>query len=77
MMTLDEVRAETLRSGRPAVLVKEDGDEYVAEWGGQEARSGNPFGLDSRLGDLGAPMPRNLFLVSAEDYEKGATDDQS
>lgn len=74
MMTLDEVRAETLRSGRPAVLVKEDGDEYVAQWEGREVRWGNPFGLDSLLTDMGAPMGRNLFLVSAEDYKKGESD---
>lgn len=70
MMTLAEVHAETERSGRPAFLVYEDGNEYVATWGGTEVRAGNPFGLDSRLTDIGAPQPRNLFLVSAIDYEQ-------
>lgn len=69
-MTLEEVRFETERSGRPAILVKEDGDEYVAQWSGNEVRAGNPFGLDSRLTSIGAPQPRNLFLVSDEDYDE-------
>lgn len=70
-MTLDEVKEDTERSGRPAVLVKEVGEEYVAEWDGAEVRACNPFGLDSRLTYLCAPQPRNLYLVSAEDYERG------
>lgn len=73
MMTLEEVRAETERSGRPAVLVKEDSGEYVARWDGRDVRAGNPFALDSRLDGIGAPVPRNLFLVSATDYETEVT----
>jgi len=49
--------------GRTRVDVWEDGEEYVSSWEGKEVRAGNPFGLDSKLSDIGAPLPRNLFLV--------------
>jgi hypothetical protein len=49
--------------------VREDGDEFVTEWDGQEFRSGNPFGLDSKLSEAGAPFPRDLHLVPWEVVE--------
>lgn len=74
-MTLDDVRQEMVKSDprRVAVLVYEDTntDEYVSAWDDQEVRSDNPFGLDSKLTYVGAPHPRNLFLVSRDDYETG------
>lgn len=74
MMTLDEV-IQVMQSpeyaNRVAVLVKQEGDDYVAQWDGREVRAGNPFGLDGKLNYTGAPSPRNLCLVSAEDYEHG------
>ena len=71
MMTLAEVdstMADPENKNRAAILAYESGDEYVAEWGGTEVRAGNPFGLDSRLTSIGAPIPHNLFLVSRDDY---------
>lgn len=65
-MTLDEVDAVMAQpeyADRVAVHVREDGDEYVAEWEGVEYRAGNPFGLDSALTLAGVPAPRNLFLI--------------
>ena len=45
----------------------EDEPEYVAEWEGVTVRAQNPFGLDSRMGNAGFPVPRNLYLISEED----------
>jgi hypothetical protein len=52
---------------RTRVNVTEDGDEYVAVWDGREVRAGNPFGLDSRLDDIGAPRPRDLYLIGVDE----------
>lgn len=53
---------------RTDIYCWEDGDEYVAEWNGTEVRSGNPFGLDSKLEtEAFAPRPRNLHLVGSRD----------
>ena len=48
---------------RTRIDVRQDGEEYVANWNGMEVRAGNPFGLDSRLSDVGAPVPRDLYLI--------------
>ena len=48
---------------RTRIDVRMDGDEYVAEWKGREVRCFNPFGLDSRLDSIGAPVPRDLYLI--------------
>jgi len=48
---------------RIAIRVYEDNDEFVASWDDIEVRAGNPFGLDSKLTDIGCPQPRNLFLM--------------
>ena len=48
---------------RTRIDVRMDGDEYVAEWKGREVRSISPFGLYIRLGDIGAPVPRDLYLI--------------
>lgn len=52
---------------RTRIDVTQDGDEYVASWGGREVRAGNPFGLDSRLDGIGAPRPRDLYLVDGDE----------
>ena len=51
---------------RTSIDVRQEGDEYIAEWGGVEVRAGNPFGLDSRLDAIGAPTPRDLHLVEID-----------
>lgn len=48
---------------RTRIDVRMDGDEYVAEWKGREVRSTSAFALDSRLSDIGAPVPRDLYLI--------------
>ena len=48
---------------RTRIDVRQDGEQYVAEWNGVEVRAGNPFGLDSQLTDIGAPAPRDLYLT--------------
>ena len=53
-------------TARTRIDVTQDGDEYVAEWDGKEVRSGNPFGLDSKLTCIGAPQPRDLYLIEPE-----------
>ena len=55
---------------RTRIDVTQDGDEYVAVWDGQEVRAGNPFGLDSRLDSIGAPVPRDLHLIDSEGTEQ-------
>jgi hypothetical protein len=70
-MTIAEVaatRAQPDQVGRAAVFVFKDGDEFVTEWEGVELRASNPFGLDSCLASVGAPVPRSLYLVSRDDY---------
>lgn len=65
-MTLADIDAEQAKPenrNRPAILVYENGNEFVAEWEGVEVRAGNPFGLDSKLSAIGAPRPRNLYLT--------------
>lgn len=59
----EEVMAQPEYANRTAIYAYEDGDDYVAEWDGHEVRAGNPFGLDSRLSEIGAPAPRNLFFI--------------
>jgi hypothetical protein len=51
---------------RTRIDVRQEGDVFVAEWDGREVRAGNPFGLDSRLGDIGAPVPRDLHLIEID-----------
>jgi hypothetical protein len=63
---VERSQAKPENAHRVAILVREDGDEFVAEWDGREVRAGNPFGLDSRLTDIGAPQPRNLYLLAGE-----------
>jgi hypothetical protein len=50
-------------------VVREDSGEYVAEWDGREFRASNPFGLDSKLSEAGAPFPRDLYLIEGVDDE--------
>ena len=51
---------------RTRIDVRQEGDEYIAEWDGTAVRAGNPFGLDSRLDAIGAPTPRDLHLVEID-----------
>jgi hypothetical protein len=51
---------------RTRIDVRQEGEEYVAEWEGREVRAGNPFGLDSRLDGIGAPIPRDLHLIEID-----------
>jgi hypothetical protein len=53
-------------SERTKITVKDFYGEYVAEWDGREVRCRNPFGLDSRLSDIGAPNPRDLCLIEID-----------
>ena len=39
---------------------------YSAFWNGREVRANNPFGLDGKLDGIGAPFPRDLYLVDDE-----------
>lgn len=67
-MTMAEVRAQMEKAPeRTPILVRVDGDEFVATYGDQEFRAGNPFGLDSKLTESGVPAPRDLYLVDAEE----------
>lgn len=58
---------EYINSGRVAVYVYQDGDDYVVTVRGEEIRASNPFGLDSQLDRFFGK--RNLFLVSKEEAE--------
>lgn len=59
-----------MNNERTIIIVRNEGTtwspDYVAEWGGEEVRARTPFGLDSRLDTIGAPMPRDLVLEPAE-----------
>lgn len=59
----EKIMAQPEYARHAAIYVHEDGEDYVAEWDGKEVRADNPFGLDSRLDGIGAPNPRNLFLI--------------
>lgn len=48
---------------RTRIDVRQDGDEYVAVWDGVEVRATGAFMLDNRLDDIGAPRPRDLYLI--------------
>ena len=68
-MTRDEINAGMKRPGqidRAHIIVREDGEDFVAEWEGEEVRAGNPFGLDSKLTVAGVPQPRSLWLLTEE-----------
>ena len=68
-MTRDEINAGMKRPGqigRTHIIVREDGEDFVAEWEGEEVRAGNPFGLDSKLTVAGVPQPRSLWLLTEE-----------
>ena len=70
--TMAEVEAEKLKpenARRTIIVVREEGDEFVAEWDGVECRADNPFGLDSELMYAGAPSPRSLYLLTKEATE--------
>ena len=56
---------------RTRIDVRQEGDVFVAEWDGKEVRAGNPFGLDSRLSDIGAPIPRDLHLIEIDGVPNG------
>lgn len=63
-MTLDEALAHAATvPERTPILVRQEGDELVARYGDRDYRSGNPFGLDSKLSDGGVPAPRNLYFI--------------
>lgn len=51
---------------RTKIIVRNEGTcwrpEFVAEWDGQEVRATNPFLLDSRLEEAGAPKARDHYL---------------
>ena len=49
--------------GRTRIDVRMDGDEMVAEWDGCEVRATGAFMLDNRLQAIGAPVPRDLYLI--------------
>ena len=69
-MTLAEIRASiATRPGHTPILVREEGDSYVAEWEGERFEWSNPFGLDSLLEDAGAPCPRDLYLVQEDEAQ--------
>lgn len=40
---------------------------YVVEFEGQRIEATNPFLLDSRLSDAGAPPSRDLYLIGEDD----------
>jgi hypothetical protein len=61
---------------RTRIDVTLQGGEYVAEWGGHEVRAGNPFGLDSKLADIGAPVPRDLYLVDSPEGQTQQGDER-
>lgn len=63
---LEEIMAQPEYENRIAVRVYQDGDDFVATYDGTEVRAGNPFGLDSKLDNIGCPAPRNLFLMEDE-----------
>ena len=68
-MTRDEINARMKRPDqidRTHIIVREDGEDFVAEWEGEEVRAGNPFGLDSKLTVAGVPQPRSLWLLTEE-----------
>ena len=68
-MTRDEIDAVMVRPDqidRTHIIVREDGEDFVAEWEGEEVRAGNPFGLDSALSRIGVPQPRSLWLLTEE-----------
>ena len=53
--------------GRYAIFVYRNADGgYRAEWDGKQVNGKNPFQLDSRLDQIGAPTRRNLFLIREE-----------
>lgn len=67
-MTMREARAQMAqRPDRTPVLVHEDGAQFVATYGNEEFRAGNPFELDSTLTVAGIPAPRDLYLVEVSD----------
>ena len=59
---VEQIMARPEYANRIAVLVYEDGDDFVCDWSGKEFRAQGCFGLDSRLADAGCP-PRNMFLM--------------
>ena len=72
-MTQDEIDKEIAKpehAGRAHIICHEEGPTeapvYVAEWDGREVRAENPFGLDGALHKIGAPAPRNLYLLDRE-----------
>ena len=68
-MTRDEIDAGMIRPDqidRTHIIVREDGEDFVAEWEGEEVRARTPFGLDSELSRVGAPQPRSLWLLTEE-----------
>ena len=67
--TIEQVETEMSlpeNARRVAVLVREDGDDLVAEWDGKEYRASNPFQLDSFLSYGGVPYLRNLYLMEEQ-----------
>lgn len=66
MAEIEAEKAKPENARRTLIVVREEGDEFVAEWEGVEYRQGNPFGLDSQLGDAGAPSPWSLYLLTNE-----------
>jgi hypothetical protein len=53
-------------SDRVKITVKQIGEELFATWDGQEVHAGRVWNLDSMLGDIGAPVPRDLCLVEID-----------
>lgn len=64
-----EAHTKTLSAiGRTAFFVREVEGGYVTDFEGQEVFGVTAFALDSELTYAGAPAPRNLYLIRAEDW---------
>ena len=55
--------------GRTSVYVREVAGGYEAVLNGEIVRGSNPFQIDSRLSERGAPFPRNLYLIRSDQTE--------
>ena len=64
-----EEEAQPRNENRTSVYAHEIVGGYEAVWDGGAVRGSNIWQLDSRLSDARAPMPRNLFLVRADEWD--------
>ena len=59
----DALEIQSERPGRTVVWAWPEGRMYTAKWGGRTVTAASPFGLDSRLSDIGCPVPRDVYCV--------------